>query len=209
MVRFFSQFSFLHWDGTRLHFDSHSISPGFLHELYGFFQPLKTQRMENRELELLELGRIEGRAIRTLPASLELPLIEDDLQFLEGRKIRVTHLVTERNPRLRVAFLEHRSRQQNPILCDMCTLDLKWRYPWTVTMLEIHHLLPLSSPAEVRASGTSLDDLVAICPNCHRGVHSYYRAWLHEKEKLDFDSRKEARDVYDDAKSKIKIGAAT
>ncbi len=208
MIRFFSQFSFLHWDGARLHFDSHSLAPGFLRELYLFFQPLKTERMDDSELELLELGRIAGRVTANLPASLELPLIEDDLHFLEGRKIRVTHLVTERNPRLRLAFLQRIQQQQNPVLCDMCALDLKWRYPWTITMLEVHHLLPLSAPAEVRANGTSLDDLVPVCPNCHRGVHSYYRLWLHDKERADFDGRAEARGVYEEAKGKIQIGAA-
>jgi hypothetical protein len=207
MIRFFSQFSFLHWDGVRLHFDTHSLAPGFLEEIYEFFQPLMLQRQERSELELLELGRVTGLAAASLPASLELPLIEDDLQFLEGRKIRVTHLVTERNPRLRTAFLNRLAQQQNPVLCDMCTLDLKFRYPWTITMLEIHHLLPLAAPAEVRAGGTSLDDLVAACPNCHRGVHSFYRLYLHDKEKPDFDSRAEARDVYLEAKGKIQLGA--
>jgi len=208
MIRFFSQFSFLHWDGTRLHFDTHSLAPGFLRELYQFFQPLMEERQDRSELELLELGRVTGRAVANLPASLVLPLIEDDLQFLEGRKIRVTHLVTERNPRLRAAFLDRLGRQQNPVLCDMCALDLKFRYPWTITMLEIHHLLPLSAPAEVRAAGTSLDDLVAVCPNCHRGIHSYYRLWLHDKNRPDFDSRIEARNVYGEAKGNIQLGAA-
>jgi hypothetical protein len=208
MIRFFSQFSFLHWDGTRLHFDSHSLAPGFLRELYTFFHPIMTERLGRSELELLELGRVTGRAAAELPASLQLPLIEDDLQFLEGRKIRVTHLVTERNPRLRAAFLNCLAQQQNPVLCDMCALDLKWRYPWTVTMLEIHHLLPLSAPAEVRAGGTSLEDLVPVCPNCHRGVHSYYRLWLHDQQKPDFGSRVEARNVYEEAKGNIQIGAA-
>lgn len=205
MMRFFSQLSFFHWDGTRLHFDMHSLARGFLGELYEFFQPVMTERQQRSEL--LELGRVNGHTDANLPASLELPLIEDDLQFLEGRKIRVTHLVTERNPRLRAAFLDRLASQQNPILCDMCALDLKYRYPWTVTMLEIHHLLPLSAPAEVRAGGTSLDDLVAVCPNCHRGVHSQYRLWLHDKAKPDFDSRAEARDAYAEAKGKIQLGA--
>ena len=62
--------------------------------------------------------------------------------------------------------------------------------------LDIHHLLPLSSAVAISSSGTSLADIVGLCPSCHRAVHMYYRKWLRANEQADFKSKQEAHDVF-------------
>lgn len=49
-----------------------------------------------------------------------------------------------------------------------------------------------------------LDDLVAVCPTCHRGIHRYYDRWLKDNGKKDFLDAEEARSVYEEAKKEYK-----
>lgn len=90
----------------------------------------------------------------------------------------------------------------NPICCA-CGADMSKRYPWTDYMLDIHHLLPLSSAVAISSSGTSLADIVGLCPSCHRAVHMYYRKWLRANEQADFKSKQEAHDVFVQATKEI------
>jgi HNH endonuclease len=113
--------------------------------------------------------------------------------FNEGTKVKKTHLVIERNSRLRRDFFALNTSAK----CDVCAVDTKKTYPWTERVLDVHHLLPLSSGTRVTGQSTTFDDLVPVCPNCHRAIHRYYDWWLKEKKQLDFLGRDEARAVYD------------
>jgi HNH endonuclease len=113
--------------------------------------------------------------------------------FNEGTKVKKTHLVIERNSRLRRDFFALNTSAK----CDVCTVDTKKTYPWTERVLDVHHLLPLSSGTRVTGQSTTFDDLVPVCPSCHRAVHRYYDWWLKDKKQLDFLGREEARAVYD------------
>lgn len=122
-----------------------------------------------------------------------------DQEFIEGNRRRITHLKIERSPLLRKMFFE-----VNPTtVCDMCTLDVKKRYSWTNNLLEIHHILPLSASLGFEQRGTSLSDVVPLCPSCHRSVHSYYRSWFKTSSFDDFTDKQHAAQVYQEAKSKI------
>jgi hypothetical protein len=112
--------------------------------------------------------------------------------FNEGTKVKKTHLVIERNSRLRRDFFAANVSTK----CDVCTMDTKRTYPWTERVLDIHHLLPLSSGTRVVKSGTTFADLVPVCPSCHRAVHRYYDWWLKDNKQLDFAGREEALAVY-------------
>jgi len=85
----------------------------------------------------------------------------------------------------------------------MCNTRL--RYPWTDNLLEIHHLLPLSSAITITGEGTSLEDIVGLCPNCHRSVHIFYRRWFEENLVNDFSSKNQAREVYQSATEAIQV----
>ena len=73
-------------------------------------------------------------------------------------------------------------------------------YPWTERVMDLHHLLPLSSGTRVESTGTTFDDLVPVCPSCHRAVHRFYDRWLSSNDRKDFKSAHEALGVYNSMK---------
>ncbi|NCB97220.1 MAG: hypothetical protein EOM36_02520 [Bacteroidia bacterium] len=85
----------------------------------------------------------------------------------------------------------------------MCTLDTRHKYPWCDHIIELHHLLPLSSPIRSENSATTLMDLVGVCPTCHRSIHRFYACWLREERLEDFVSADQAREVYSLAKNNL------
>ena len=125
-------------------------------------------------------------------------LVSDDI-FTEGKRVRVTHMKIERSPLLRKLYFD----TYPTTICNMCTNDTKKKYPWTDNLLEIHHVLPLASTLTVTSNGTSLEDIVPLCPTCHRSVHAYYRIWLNTHLVSDFQSKNEALQVYNQSKSEI------
>ena len=126
-------------------------------------------------------------------SSISLPTADiSDIEFAEGKRKRVHHLRIERSPMLRRLYIK---LHPEPI-CDACKENIKERYPWTDYMLDLHHLLPLSSVIRTLESGTSITDMVGLCPSCHRAIHSYYSKWLKANSVDDFRSKKEAMEVY-------------
>ena len=120
--------------------------------------------------------------------------------FLEGTRVQRSHIVIERNSRLRDLFYTTRPTAT----CHACGIDTHMKYPWTDRVLDIHHLLPLSSGTRVDAhAGTLLEDLIAICPTCHRSIHRYYDRYLGNEQKADFSDKAEAFRVYQDARMSI------
>ncbi|MER9180782.1 HNH endonuclease [Mesorhizobium sp. M0767] len=72
----------------------------------------------------------------------------------------------ERNPRNRLLCLRlHGS------VCVICGFDPLVAYGDAGTIIEVHHLQPLSLTREPRPYDPSTD-LVPLCPNCHRAVHT-------------------------------------
>lgn len=195
MVAFCSQLSFLKWTGDELVLDMNLEQLVESQYLEGLFSPRPTEKgAAPLFYRITTLGEDIPKPFNSMPASL------DDHIFLEGGKSRVSHLRIERSPLLRRMFIN-----LNPEpLCDACELDMRERYPWTMYMLEIHHLLPLGSPLTVRSTGTSLDDVAGLCPNCHKSVHAYYGKWLGSKGQPDFRTKDEAREVYELVKQDIR-----
>jgi hypothetical protein len=120
--------------------------------------------------------------------------------FVEGTRVKKTHLVIERNSGLRRAFFD-----SNPTLvCDVCSLDTEATYPWAGRVLDLHHLLPLSSGIHIRVNerrDTTFEDLVPVCPSCHRAIHRFYDRWLKGAGLADFPDKKQARVVYGNLKA--------
>jgi len=119
--------------------------------------------------------------------------------FVEGSRVKKTHLVIERNSQLRRDFI----KKFNPIICDLCGLHTVCSYPWTGGVIDVHHKLPLASGTRTDKNGTVLDDLVAVCPSCHRAVHRFYDRWLKDHSQKDFQSIDEANAVYGAVKAKF------
>lgn len=197
MLIFISQFSFLKWVNQTLVLDLQTNAP--LDALLAVVVPDMLPPLALRPEELLNRARL---AIGYEPAEISLPESEDstELEFSEGQKVRRSHLRVERSPLLRKVYF----KKFAPAQCDMCRMNVTKQYPWTNrSLLELHHLLPLSSALAVNKGGTLLTDVVPLCPTCHRGIHAYYRVWLNASSRQDFADKPEARQVYEDAKSKI------
>lgn len=193
MLIFMSQINLLKWNKGQLILDA-SIEDyynynGFADLINPDFQKPKDIRHD----DFLSLTSLSNGIKKVKLQTREVP---NDEIFVEGKRSRVSHLKIERSPVLRRMFLE-----QNPVpICDMCTCNTKERYPWTDNLIEIHHVLPLSSSLGITAKGTSLSDVVGLCPSCHRSVHLYYNKWLKSKKEDDFKNRDQAIEVYNEAK---------
>lgn len=72
----------------------------------------------------------------------------------------------ERNPRNRLLCIRLHGE-----ICAACGLDPYERYGKYGTIIEVHHLEPLSNLATPKPYDPSTD-LVPLCPNCHRVAHS-------------------------------------
>lgn len=196
LVRFISQFSFLKWSNPNLYLDVTNKSEAL--QIEALLSPQVGNRNPDAGAELLNLGEnFEGTALGDLTIGQANVI---DTEFTEGRKIRVTHLRSERSAKLKEFYFSH---VKNPHICDMCSMDTVKKYPWADRLVELHHLLPLSSPVRVEASATSTKDIVGLCPSCHRATHKYYRLWLNKNGANDFRSHEEARRVYIETKRGI------
>lgn len=72
----------------------------------------------------------------------------------------------ERNPRNRLLCIRiHGDR------CAACSIDPRRIYGVDIGIIEVHHLEPLASLAEPRPYDPACD-LIPLCPNCHRAVHT-------------------------------------
>ena len=158
-------------------------------------------RAGNREAEIRRVASFFKDGSTNIIFDFPNTIVEDVVEsgFREGSKVKKTHITIERNTQLRKEFFLARPTAT----CDVCALDTARTYPWTERIIDLHHLLPLSSGTRVEASGTTFDDLVPICPNCHRAVHRFYDVWLKNNNKKDFKDTREARAIYLEMKNQF------
>jgi len=189
MVIFISQLSCLKYYNGYLWLDV--TNPAAIEELvHNFLIPDAGPVFDSRTEEFMRRASLTNQIV--LPTVELFTTDVMDIEFIEGKRRRVEHFRVDRSPLLRKYFREH-----NPVpVCDMCKMDVSFKYPWAGYMLDIHHLLPLSSSIAITAKGTSLSDIVGLCPSCHRSTHVYYTQYLRNYGLDDFRSREEARDVY-------------
>lgn len=180
MVIFIGQLSFLKIFDRRIFLDilGEEDAKVLLTQL---IKPAQKEQYEDKVEEFLSLTSIKhsiiisGQASLVSTSGISLPNTDvSDIEFVEGQRKRVHHLRIERSPMLRRIYIQ---LHPEPI-CDACKSNIKERYPWTDYMLDLHHLLPLSSVVRTLETGTSLSDMVGLCPSCHRAIHSYYSKWL-------------------------------
>ncbi len=87
--------------------------------------------------------------------------------FEEGSRCLRVHNAIERNQRLINAF----KRGLKSFACAICTFDFEAEYGEIGKgFIECHHTRPVS---EMNPDGdtTSVDELIAVCPRCHRMLH--------------------------------------
>lgn len=204
-IRVIAQISYLSLAGGNV---TVSLSKEDAFNLFEQLNPIGGDALRSGADEVLRLTNLFESAISefdldyatTAVSNLEDSGFLSEIALPEGAKVRKTHLIIERNGKVRAEFFK-----KNPSsICDFCGADTAILYPWTPRILDVHHLLPLRSGTQTSKKGTLLDDLVAICPTCHRGVHRYYDRWLKEHDKNDFTDIDEANIVYNSAKNKFR-----
>jgi len=84
----------------------------------------------------------------------------------EGAIMPSVILRRERNPRNRLLAIRIHGEK-----CGVCGLEPRLAYGDAGSIIEVHHLEPVASLAEPRPYDPRTD-LVPLCPNCHRAVHS-------------------------------------
>jgi len=197
LVSFISQFSFLKWEKPNLYFDVHSAAE--MLNIITKLTPINSNRNSDRGLELLSMG--SGFFATDIGDYTIQQISAFDTEFSEGNRVRATHIRTERSTKLKEFYFKYTNY---PEICRMCELNTHIKYPWTQYVIDIHHLLPLSSPVKVENKITSIQDIIGLCPTCHRAIHKYYKLWFSNNAKTDFASKEEANIVYQEAKSKIR-----
>jgi predicted HNH restriction endonuclease len=87
---------------------------------------------------------------------------------VEGGKRLVKHLRRERDAGLaRDAKAAFAKANGGRLYCEACGVEPLKVYG--VEVIEAHHKVPLSSYDE--AKETVVEDLIMLCPSCHRAVH--------------------------------------
>lgn len=199
LIRFISQLSFLKWENPNVFLDVSSSEEAY--RVAAIFEPQKSARKNERAYEVLRLGLMD-ESIPEIITGEKYETDPQDLEFSEGKKLRISHMRTERSGKLRELYYKHTI---DPNHCNMCAMDTQKKYPWTTRVLELHHLLPLASPIRVEKNSSSLKDIVGLCPSCHRATHKYYSKWFKDTGLTDFRDSNEAKDVYIQAKNEIVI----
>jgi hypothetical protein len=203
-LKVISQIAYLDFQGSHHSEQAHIVlsldAPDALLIFRGL-HPVTGPRAADREAELRRLAeQFSLEADEGFTSYLDTAA-NDVLQsgFVEGNKVKKTHLVIERNNSIRQAYF---ATYPSP-LCDVCSLNTSATYPWAKRVLDLHHLLPLSSGIQVKERSTTFDDLVPVCPSCHRAIHRFYDSWLSRKGMKDFPNELQAKAVYQDLKTEF------
>lgn len=117
--------------------------------------------------------RTAVRAADTSDALLDLDLDIDRAD--EGRVLLRSHLIRERDPRLRARKIKEARRQLGHVQCEACGFDFERTYgDRGRDYIECHHKNALSQTGRTT---TTLADLALVCSNCHRIIHRR-QPWL-------------------------------
>ncbi len=197
-IKVISQISYLYNTGKDIVV---SLNKDDAHEIFLDINPISTIRKIDGNSEILHLASLFKNGSNHDFFEYKRTVISDVIEsgFKEGSKVKKTHIVIERNAKLRGRFFE----KFPSAVCDACSIDTKKKYPWVKRVLDLHHILPLSSGTRVDSRGTMLDDLAPVCPTCHRAIHRFYDNYLKSNSKEDFSTQNEAQEIYVKAKKNI------
>lgn len=94
----------------------------------------------------------------------------------EGKIATRMHRYRERDRRLVTEAKAQAMKQHGRLVCAACSFDFSERYGEVgANIIDVHHTKPVHTMAP--GEKTKVADLVLLCSNCHRVVHSR-RAWL-------------------------------
>lgn len=201
-IKFISQISYLYNTGSNI---VASLSQEDAHDIFHSINPISGPHKRNGDLEIQRLASFFRDGSEHDFFEYKGTVLSDVLEsgFHEGSKVKKTHIIIERNAKLRGLYFEKFPSS----VCNSCQMDTNKKYPWVNRILDLHHVLPLSSGTRVDSrTGTMLEDLSPICPTCHRAIHRYYDDYLRSEDKNDFNNKSEARAIYTQAKQSVVEG---
>lgn len=201
-IKFISQISYLHNTASDIVV---SLSREDAYDIFHSLNPVPGPYNRDGNFEIQRLASFFRDGSEHDFFDYKGTIISDVLEsgFIEGSKVKKTHVIIERNTKLRALYFD---KFPSPI-CNSCQMDTSKKYPWVNRVLDLHHVLPLSSGTRVDTRvGTILEDMMPICPTCHRAIHRYYDDYLRNSDKSDFDNKEEAHEIYFQAKQNIVKG---
>lgn len=92
--------------------------------------------------------------------------VHDDVPAFEGAILQSVVQRRERNPRNRLLCIRIHGER-----CAVCGLEPRRAYGEAGSIIEVHHLEPVALLVEPRPYDPCTD-LVPLCPNCHRALHT-------------------------------------
>jgi 5-methylcytosine-specific restriction enzyme A len=108
------------------------------------------------------------------------PGADDEQEALEGALLARSHLRRERSRKIVLAKKAAAINETGRLECEVCRFDFKETYGNRGDgVIECHHTKPVAELGD--GTPTKLKDLVLLCANCHRIVHSK-RPWLSVEE---------------------------
>lgn len=109
-------------------------------------------------------------ALRFFDQESQQSAAQEEISTPEGRITLGQHFRRERSPLLVKKFKE-RLAKDGPLRCSICDFSFSDVYGEKLGkgFIEAHHKRPLGESEGERE--TKLDDLVAVCSNCHRMLH--------------------------------------
>lgn len=110
-----------------------------------------------------------------LTASLE--------EFPEGKQVLKKHLSRERNSSLILTAKNNFIKNNGSLFCEACSFNFEDKYidEINIDFIEAHHLKPVSEMKDNET--TNIDDIVMLCPNCHRMIHRH-RPWISDRKDI-------------------------
>ena len=136
------------------------------------------------ELIRNELLKLQGKSTSSTQTTADMTsLVNQDVdsilyeEYTEGGRMKKLTNVHERNPKLRLAAIQHHGTR-----CMVCDFDFEEVYGKRgIGYIEVHHLIPISEtvkPTKVNP----VTDLIVLCCNCHRMIHRYRKCILTPEE---------------------------
>jgi predicted HNH restriction endonuclease len=162
------------------------------------FSPIEFKTSGDEERDILELGKLPSSSFKYIPSIG----IDEYLDILVSEGKATTHTTTryERSPELRAAY---QAKHGINLSCDICGIVPKSLYKTKSEVIELHHVMPLSSLQEEAENG--INDLVSLCPTCHKAIHARYSQHLKSLSRTYFADKEEAWRLYSELKTEFKI----
>ena len=134
-------------------------------------EKVESRYIDSKNVAVRRMRQVVGRGIRTPDACCTIYILDERYKRLgeflpdrfkdswtEGGRREVVLSVAERSPSHRKVALKHYG-------CKCYSCDFA---PTNSRLIDIHHLDPIAEGERV----TKLEDLIPLCPTCHRQAHS-------------------------------------